>query len=71
MRVGVGLALDARDIEFVKDRVSVPDLVKDTETVGVNGADVATGVTETVYVLVPDVIDGVNTPELLLAGEIV
>jgi len=65
VRVGVGLALDGTDTEFVKDLVSVPDLVKDTETVGVNGADVATCVTETVYVLVPDAIDAVNTPELL------
>jgi len=65
VRVGVGLALDGTDTEFVKDRVSVPDLVRDTETVAVNGADVATGVTETVYVLVPDAIDAVNTPELL------
>jgi len=65
VRVGVGLALDCTETVFVNDLVRVPDLVKDTEPVGVNGADVATGVTETVYVLVPDAIEGVNAPELL------
>ena len=63
--VGEGLALDARDTEFVKDRVSVPDGVTDPESVGVNGADVAIGLVETVYVLDTDAIEGVNTPELL------
>jgi hypothetical protein len=69
--VGEGLALGGKETEFVKDRVSVPDLVKDTDTVGVNGKDVATGLEETVYVLVTDTIDGVRTPELLLTGEFV
>jgi hypothetical protein len=65
VRVDEGLALDARDTEFVKDLVSVPDVVTDPESVGVNGADVAIGLVETVYVLDTDAIEGVNTPELL------
>lgn len=48
VKVGEGLALGGKETEFVKDRVSVPDLVKDTDIVGVNGKDVAIGLEETV-----------------------
>lgn len=65
VRVGVGLALDCTETVFVNDLVRVPDLVRDTETVGVNGADVTTGVLELVYVLDTDAIEGVKAPELV------
>jgi hypothetical protein len=48
VRVGEGLALDARDTDMVKDLVSVTEPVRDPETVGVNGKDVAIGVMEDV-----------------------